>query len=1413
MKKNLLFAGLLLAAIPIWAADELPDEPKWNPATDPYQMFLQDFEFESAGLTPEQAFKAWQSTKIDSIEQVQYYVHEKEGGASDNLGNGKKPWTDRDNWRKGPWRDTLLILRNDVMVADNATDSNAMRFDTWSIIDDFDTPAGDARKEAMSKYNLTGGRKYFRYVSTDTAGALSNSSAWGGSNGTNIAARYRRNLFVRGIKIEPYSSYRLTAYVTAHKDGKKDLEDDSITLKYKPTMFFDVMRGHFASEKPFTMGIENDATHYKYNKKFEKTVVFENANSKRATYKEDDWSKVTFMTYYINDSIANDYVFVDGYWWDAEWKWIDSVKTGGKEYNYIVQPDKFFVRVGFGSDSTTFGVDEVSLTKSWIGGCEFNSFLIRVDFGYNTNMKDLCNNTTTGIPAIELPAENFDVFGHYTEEGEGFWERAEVTTAEYHKDGYMYIFQDKSVEYPFGDYDSIVVSFRNPTDPSMRLCYDMNSVFPNAWDTAWIKSGCPVKDFTNERATANPIIEGIHSMYDLPPVFRGGYDYEISSFQLPDSTTSLTFNFSKRIAYEKVANIVDNTCAVMNVTKAGVSGIEYWEVSNITNDTLVTFTRPTEGRLFGNKLSGDYQFEIVQIFGSDESEPSIKLTEPGENVAFTYSFGDASMPAGVTDYVDFSSYDYEKLFTLGVNVPGFTASNCATRIAQFSGAAFSRGLLWGVWGKATNAQANANDRPKLQYKVSIPADGVYDIEFGMTMGDGYGQSSLYVYMMDENGKQDTLDGTGNQCDLNKDGPCFKVRPTSNVDMEADVNDVTPIEVAINTYKFHTTNIKAGDYTISFEQNTSYDNGNQWWHNIMNAGMILYSLEVVPSGNSMNYDLGIAYGPMSTFSKATAALAKTIQKAAADVNKYTGTTYANAVSVKTDYDTFNSTVKVTAPSDWNAASAAVSAADQALIARIALVDAMYAQKKILTDSLTSYSDKGYNEMLAYVSADEHVSNLETLAPKDVTDDSIKSITDLYKNDVDKLIKNASAIDEFLAVKAIAADSIGNANFATLAAYDDLQNAFNVAGPGNFDCYTSSVEDIKAQTSALMTAVNAYVGAILTDQFNQAYIADLAALPGLDLSTSAQEIADMLAAKQYGKLEVIYKNSIKARLYSEIVNETASDSLPLNALIKNNKLYATAIVNSENSEVKHPQPGVFDKAADGYNIMAVYHQWNNVPIWIMYFDTEMTNLFPGWTVKHVNTYSGNRMATVDNGYNNFKAGKTFFDGQLTMDWGSKAELSTVIEDLPVGKFYIGADFQNDGNSNLTVMAVDTIAQAIPNGHISDGNTTHLGNWGFENVAINDTTKLGIALTLASGNGSSFADNFFFVFREKLAGVSYEALRDAAVAAIQSNVTFDDAAEEAEAKYEYYTLDGIKTDAPKGIVIRVNVANGNVDKVLVK
>ena len=467
MKKNLLFAGLLLCAAPMFAQEGSETGPV-RTSQDAKVMFFQGFEDD---------WDEWCDQAIDSIEKVTYMKQAWDVTKTDNNLNNVNIWTDKDHdWSVYGERDTLIILKNGAVATDNPTQVEAFSADNYTIIND---NADTARKVAFDKFGENGGAHYFRWT-TDSIGASIAKSDWGDVHTDGTVARYRRNLFVRGLDIEDESSYRLTMYVKTNQLGKT-----------KPTFYADVMRGYFASEKPFTMGVLDNADNYQYKRAFEYT---------KNDFKDNQWEKLTFMTYYLNDSIEQSFVFIDGYWWAEEWKWRNP-NGSDDTLCYIQQPDKYFVRLSFASDSTIFSIDNISLTKSWIGGVEYYKELLRVDFGYQTNLMDLAKAAykENKIAAVQLPGEFFEVWG--LDSNDHLWYPVDIASAEYHDDGYMYMWTKPIEEggqiYPneFEDYDSVLVSFTNPVDDESLCLKYTGDMFPKALDVDWIKDGKKVLEY------------------------------------------------------------------------------------------------------------------------------------------------------------------------------------------------------------------------------------------------------------------------------------------------------------------------------------------------------------------------------------------------------------------------------------------------------------------------------------------------------------------------------------------------------------------------------------------------------------------------------------------------------------------------------------------------------------------------------------------------------------------------------------------------------------------------------------------------------------------------------------------------------------------------------------------------------
>ena len=105
-------------------------------------------------------------------------------------------------------------------------------------------------------------------------------------------------------------------------------------------------------------------------------------------------------------------------------------------------------------------LDEVDLSESPIAGVYFSSDVIRVDFGYDTNIKDLVNANPLG--RVILPADCASVVLNDM--------AVNVQGVELQSDGYMYIFLDNVMSENQKE-DKVEIAFNNPEDEAYQVKY------------------------------------------------------------------------------------------------------------------------------------------------------------------------------------------------------------------------------------------------------------------------------------------------------------------------------------------------------------------------------------------------------------------------------------------------------------------------------------------------------------------------------------------------------------------------------------------------------------------------------------------------------------------------------------------------------------------------------------------------------------------------------------------------------------------------------------------------------------------------------------------------------------------------------------------------------------------------------
>jgi hypothetical protein len=1379
-KRDLLFAGLLFA-VPAFAQEG----PTFT-SQDAKVIFTQDFESD---------WDEWSSEVVDKIDGIYYYdvTNDQQSGNKNNI----KIWEDS-IWAKKIFRaDTLIELKNGVVVTDSKSEIAANNFpgETYTIATDESSERHDAFKNFGEADE--GGAKVFKYTS-DTCTLASQS--WGTYKG-GYTANYRRNLFVRNIPIEPESSYRLTFYLKT-----KALPGHDVT----PRMSAGVFRGYFASEKPFSNGLEDDANHYKY-----KTAI---EYEKTDFAPSDQWEKVTYMTYYLNDSIANNFVFVDGYWWAEEWRWNQVVGEDTIRRDYHVQPDKFFVRLGFVSDYTEFQLDNLSLTKSWIGGAEYYGDKLRVDFGYKTNLAELAKaaKAKTNIAAAEVKVDvpdslkaelgydyRFEVWGQKDDDS---WEEVYIRSAEFHDDGYMYMFTefyDDDHAYQFDEYKQVLVTFHNPIDnPDLTLKYtgDGRSVaglFPKALDTTWIKNGKIVPDFYNEIATPNPyVFNGVHSLKDLPPVLQVA-PYEEGSIGL-EPQQSFTFKFSREV-------LIDND-GEASLKAIGYVNDKVWTPSFNAETNELTITCPDDS---WKEMNGDVEIKLIQLFG--------KGTNAGENVYAHYNFGAISRELGEavewytsnfkgTDNGDGTfSNALESVPVGGAIMDGTKDYQIGTGVKQSSqsrmwffdaAGQFERAIYFCPRGNTNRGGGHFYYGIGEANKINFSA-GNHIISFLATGWDGKEATNIYVYPYTDSPKGVSKD---NKILVGTFTPTTQI---SSGDAQKKTEPYATIDFA-EEFSFGFSVPASGAYIIEFAIE------NRSW-----SGTLLsdFTLAKAP----------LSYVPVAKLNDAVAAAQERVELANVDTDLYGGTFLAalegkiNYYKVGGEFDALHETE----PSVWDAAAKDMSDATNTMKLRMDTVDKFVETRDKVVAKLAEVED--YSGLAVYSA----LSDLNEEAQEyPVTTKTGPEIYDFNKQMDDAI----SALDARVAVNNAFAEALKSAkgliDEAKKPQYDEysaLEACYSTYE--NLDVITPTEStEITDATAALKDAANAYnsrlLGAsILPTRVKALY--DLAKDLGSDIVNNGV-LTERLEATDFDDDELanIYKTAIKIALYDLAdLNDPKADSVDVTPFIKNYHLYTTPkIVERTDKQVPG---GNGDADPDGANMQHSQHAYNSgdlngkMPIWVMITGRDYTDLYPGWAVQSFAT--GNSMVTADKSYNSYKNGLGIFDGEIGMDWNSRAEMKQDLTDLPVGVFTLGVELTeftpNAGDGKIARLTVKTLDKS----YVGEATEKGAQKLAVDSIMVAENDSVNIHFMLRSQNGWSRADNFFLTFHPD-EDYDYEEAIDALEDELNELMTVVDARQAVKEGVEYFTVGGIKLDAPKAgqiLIRKTTQSNGKVvmDKVLIK
>ncbi len=1000
----------------------------------------------------------------DSITQVQFYDHVGSNGA------GLKP----EEWKLGPLYDTTMLVLNGLSPYVD-------RGDTYDIVLD---PDGQHKGE-FEAMGAQGGDRYFKYMA-------------GGELGAAACEDYRANLFVRALPIDDYTSYRLSMYVKASaSEGQMNI---------------DLLRGFYNSEKQFSMTGEQNSGEFKLVKN---------------DFTTDRWERVTMMSYYQNDSVANRYMYQQGYWWSSSWKAI--VPGDDTEYNMIVQPDQYFVRLAFTGPGVTYYVDDMALTKSWIGGAEYYQNIMRVDFGYETNLAELAN--ATPQKAIKLPTEYFKISGTDNYTGD-YYDEIPVSAAEYHSDGYLYMWIDE--EESFDYYEDVKVSFTNPEDEKLQLKYN-GDLYPMALDTNWVKAGKIVPDFAGEPAFFNPSVTAL-SMEQMPPVYQSS-EPEDGSFNLDGSMSSFDVTFNKNIFVKVGQYDPADTTSVIAVMRAGGSQ-EIWVPTAYNAETYtVTFSRQEANT---STLAGDYEFDIVQARATARTPQAEKKT-------IALSFGEAGTAPHYYLEDPLSAKDENgNLLNAEQSVPlGFMkkdatsekigdglASASESRMYYFGeGGEFIYGMYFSPRGGSNDAYLNYGAVDG--YELTLPAEPVV-VSFKICgWQSAKPDVKFYVYKKGETKAEAILSET--------------------IESNVGFNDNDVITGATSC-RFVVEIPEAGDYVLEWSHESS-----SW------DGSVLGDLKV-------SNVFSAAYQYIQAYNEALASAQGTIASAEAN-DIYSGeylNTFKATIATKEGF-------KSTSPTAYNNIVAEIKAATAEMSARITNVDNYYKAYQAALDMDTLYKDSvGYNELVAFAAVKKAIADYAELDVTVKNNDDLNAITAEINGLTKAMNDRCAAIDAFNGNISDADNAfLDGAAFADLAEFKALQDVYNANK--DLAVFTVTDEELKAANDAISAAVKSFNGKLNAANTLTAQIKSLAEMADalvtdwgtIDAAALAEQLASEVEDNQ--ALANVYQLAIKAALEAMMADGGIDEAgMDMSMFIQNNNLY-TAATNQKVAENEDPLPG--------------------------------------------------------------------------------------------------------------------------------------------------------------------------------------------------------------------------------------------------
>ena len=401
-----------------------------------------------------------------------------------------------------------------------------------------------------------------------------------------------------------------------------------------------------------------------------------------------DWQHFTHVVYFTSLDVQNGVITPEsGY--ERSWvgngacPWDEEGRTFREVYNYKFPIDKGFVIFNMYNHNTNYFLDDIVVEEGVaFKTVEFNLDMVRLDFGYPTNIKALAE-ANGGNVSLDPACVNVNVNG----------ETWEVEFLEGKSDGYLYAFIKDAEEIP--DDAEVTVSFTPAAD-----CPFVYNTDQRPADFASGDADMPVVGFENEKAYYNENVDALPSSFTAPQFVSS--EPENESFELDPNefkSVSVTYDMPLNLDYAS-ATILSNGMLIGDVTE-GMSlsedlctiNIDLSLVAPLKNGEYV-LTLTDIANEMGIEADNDVNLTFSVGEDSDDSKSEVIYASDFDNdangtVPPGWLSKNADQPAHLYGFNDDGSQFY---YGWGGGAPGGGGSKLE---GGFSGK-FKQGLYWGT---------------------------------------------------------------------------------------------------------------------------------------------------------------------------------------------------------------------------------------------------------------------------------------------------------------------------------------------------------------------------------------------------------------------------------------------------------------------------------------------------------------------------------------------------------------------------------------------------------------------------------------------------------------------------------------------------------------------------------------------